>query len=169
MGDLEQEIVKYVINTLNERGIPASKIVLQKLIFFLRETGIPLSYSFEPYLYGPYSRELADDLDELAFWDKIIWYEGDYSPVENYVPQLDEGIAEYIRCGITKFSDIVDRDYEFDSMEIFGTVFYCIKSLNEIGEATDLDSVLDEFGEWKGDKYEDDIIEDMYTAIMEHI
>jgi len=169
MGDFNQKIVKYVVKELDKRNIPASKIVLQKLVFFLRETGIPLTYSFEPYLYGPYSRELADDLDELVFWDEIIWDDGDYSPVENYVPQLDEGIAEYIRCGITKFSDIVDRDYEFDSMEIFGTVLYCIKSLDEIGEDTDFESVLDEFEEWKGNKYEDDIIEGMYTAIMEHI
>jgi uncharacterized protein YwgA len=41
------------------------KIQLQKLVYFLQETGLPLNYSFEIYLYGPFSHQLARDIGTL--------------------------------------------------------------------------------------------------------
>lgn len=39
---------------------------LEKLVYLLKHVfGIPFTYNFFPYLYGPYSRDLMEDLDQL--------------------------------------------------------------------------------------------------------
>jgi hypothetical protein len=38
----------------------------QKIVFLLQEQGINIGYKFKPYLYGPYSEELSDDVNMLT-------------------------------------------------------------------------------------------------------
>jgi len=46
-------------------GFDLGKIQLQKIIYFLQESDIPLKYNYEIYHYGPYCFELAGNLDSL--------------------------------------------------------------------------------------------------------
>ncbi|RDB62846.1 hypothetical protein C1878_07430 [Gordonibacter sp. 28C] len=44
----------------------------QKLVYLIEKVGnTPLGYDYEIYFYGPYSRKLDDDLDELSREDLI--------------------------------------------------------------------------------------------------
>jgi uncharacterized protein len=54
-------LVQAVQNKTDQLG----KIQLQKLVYFLQETGVPLGYKFEIYHYGPYSFELSDQMSSL--------------------------------------------------------------------------------------------------------
>jgi len=54
-------LVQAVQHKTNQLG----KIQLQKLVYFLQETGVPLGYKFEIYHYGPYSFELSDQVSSL--------------------------------------------------------------------------------------------------------
>ena len=38
-----------------------NRIKAQKFVYFGKKLGLPLSYDFDLYLYGPYSSKLADD------------------------------------------------------------------------------------------------------------
>ena len=66
-----------LIKTLENAGIYEFKIDtfedrlrLQKIIYIAKHFGINLGYSFNEYLRGPYSPELADDYYELEkLWD----------------------------------------------------------------------------------------------------
>lgn len=55
------EVVKGMLGRRHDLG----KIQLQKLLYFLQESGVPLSYNYEIYHYGPYCFELASNLDSL--------------------------------------------------------------------------------------------------------
>jgi uncharacterized protein YwgA len=68
MNNLNIEILKYVIEKLIGMNLPVTKIVVQKIMFYLKECGLPISYlDFDMYEYGPYSPELNFDFDELIF------------------------------------------------------------------------------------------------------
>jgi len=55
-----------VLHWLVSRSGDVGKIQLQKLAYFLQESyGIPLGYTFRMHHYGPYSRELDNDLLKL--------------------------------------------------------------------------------------------------------
>jgi uncharacterized protein YwgA len=43
-----------------------TRLEAQKLVYLMRETGLPLRYNFGWYVHGPYSSSLADDLYSLS-------------------------------------------------------------------------------------------------------
>jgi len=162
----DREIVKYVIGRLESLGKKTDKIVVQKLVFYLAETGVPIGYTFEPHLYGPYSQELSDDASDLSFWEQIEEDYGKYRKGTRFNVTLPEKLEKRTQRGIDGFLQVVGGDLSFNSMELFGTVLYCIKALEENGMDTNLESVLEEFEEWKGDKYDEDQVGEMYHSIL---
>jgi len=51
---------------LSAAGAVEGAVRLQKLVFLAREEGIPFGYHFNSHFRGPFSRELARDLDLLV-------------------------------------------------------------------------------------------------------
>lgn len=47
-------------------GVVEGAVRLQKLVFLAREEGVPFGYHFNSHFRGPFSRELARDLDLLV-------------------------------------------------------------------------------------------------------
>ena len=71
---------------LREMGQIAGRTRLQKTVYLLREHyGIPFSFHFKPYFYGPYSEELSDSVDNLKALGMI----------EERRRYLTEGVIEY--------------------------------------------------------------------------
>lgn len=63
-GELASIIVELMV--LNASGEMQGRTRLQKTMFLLQSKyGIPLNLNFEPYFYGPYSEELAYDIEIL--------------------------------------------------------------------------------------------------------
>lgn len=163
MSDLNKEILKYVIDQLGEKD--SSKIAVQKVIFFLREIGIPITYTFGPYAYGPYSKELNNDADELIFWEELVSYNNGYKKGEKFSINLPKWLRDSISEKIEEIRSVIE-DFSFDSLELFGTVFYCIRSLQEIYINPSFEKVQEEFKAWKGNKYLSNRIQQAYKKIM---
>ena len=61
-----------VLHQLVSQSGDVGKIKLQKLAYFLQESyGIPLGYTFRMHHYGPYSRELDNDLLKLRLMEFV--------------------------------------------------------------------------------------------------
>src|SRR4030042_4850313 len=61
--DLRFAVLHWLVSRLQDVG----KIQLQKLAYFLQESyEIPLGYTFRMHHYGPYSRDLDNDLLKLS-------------------------------------------------------------------------------------------------------
>jgi uncharacterized protein YwgA len=59
--------VKLLVMTANYFGIVEGRKQFQKAVFLLQEQfGIEFAYPFIPYLYGPYSSQLQNDIYNLA-------------------------------------------------------------------------------------------------------
>lgn len=54
-----------IVALVNDSRQRLGKIQVQKLIYFAQQSGLPLEYRYEMYHYGPYSFELAHQLDSL--------------------------------------------------------------------------------------------------------
>jgi uncharacterized protein YwgA len=63
--DLRLGAIVAIVNRVRNKTGQLGKIQLQKLIYFLQQTGVPLGYRFEIYHYGPYSFELSDQISSL--------------------------------------------------------------------------------------------------------
>lgn len=165
MSSLNTEILKYVIDKLEKMKIPTDKIVVQKLMFYLKENGLPISYDYDMYAYGPYSKKLNHDADGLAFDKQLIISNRSYRKGDNFISELTDKYKNKIDDQIDKFRKLVDDSFDFETMEIIGTTFYCYNALKGFGLNSELIDVLEEFKGWKGGKYPDSKIQKAYNKI----
>ena len=64
--------------------------VYQKTVYFLQEYGIDLRYAFNWYIYGPYSKRLADDGFDISKT-----YENT-KPLQFVKPEVEERFEEFL-------------------------------------------------------------------------
>lgn len=164
----EKKFVATVLQVLSERQITASKILIQKFIYFLGIQGINTGFSFCPYTYGPFSFDLASVLGSMNFWNEI---KEDYSEIKiininNYC--IESGMKNEVAQKLTLFEDIVGT-FDFKNLELVGTLLYCTQVLKKYGDKVDEKSVTDEFKEWKHNKYSDFEIHETYKKIIEYL
>lgn len=152
---------------MNSKSIPLQKITIQKVIYYLKEVGVPLKYKYEPYIYGPYSSELKADLRNMILWDELKIYNNNNYDLNDKFELTDIGneYLDNLSSQLDKFSNAINNDFSFDSMEVNGTVIYCHQALKNIGLSPTEDQVLKEFKNWKGDRYTDDEIKSAYSKM----
>jgi uncharacterized protein YwgA len=75
-----------------------NRIKAQKFVYFGKKLGLPLSYDFDLYLYGPYSTELADDYYNMS---EDEWKSGTID-----VPESIEKALHYLRGNDALFLEI---------------------------------------------------------------
>ena len=167
-----KDALKLVLKIMKEKGIRLTKINIQKIVFFLKEfNNIPVYYNYEVYLYGPYSSELQDELDDMAFWDEIKKKNrAEYDIIDSdFKVNSNEEIENSIRENISKFGKIIDNNFSFDNVEIAGTLLYCIAALKNFDIEPNKENVIEEFKQWKGNKYPETKVREIYNKLKERI
>lgn len=166
MSNKSESVFKHVMVWLENREGTVSKIAVQKLLFFLKEKGVSLRYSFEPYTYGPFSKQVMDEAEVLSFKKEIVVSTKDYSRGEAFTETLQPEEQDKIDRFLDSFSVMLDGNFSFDNLEVFGTTLYCLRALQESGYEVNQGAVVEEFKEWKGDKYQDWKIEGAYEKVF---
>ncbi|MFZ3046281.1 MAG: hypothetical protein WA151_10225 [Desulfatirhabdiaceae bacterium] len=165
--DSSTEILKYVLIWLNKRDIPSSKIALQKMLFFLKESGIPMRFEFEAYSYGPFSRNVVATTNELAVQNMIQVNRTQYTILTSMDCNLQNDVRDKIDRQLTTFTALIDMDFKFDKLELFGSVLYCIRALQEHETIPTQQSVEKEFSAWKGNNYKSTDICSAYHKLIQ--
>lgn len=149
-----KDTIACVLRLLQKKGVPSSKIFLHKFLYFLDTQGIRAGLRFEPWTYGPFSFDLAKNLNEMIFWDEIEEYkpnEFKIINIENYGTPGSE-LEQEVEQLLVKFQNAVGP-FTFDNLECLGTVIYCIETLLFQGKSATEENVVNEFIAWKGHKY----------------
>lgn len=153
-------------NLLEEKGIEASKILLQKLIFYLKESRCPVTFRFKAYTYGPFSFDLQNEVDDMVFWDELEKIsDHSFTPAKTFTCQLDQSVAEKIRLKTDQFLNLIGNDTSFHTLELYGTAIYCFRVLQELDDEVELEGFVDEFRAWKGSKYKREEIEQAFSKL----
>jgi len=132
-----------ILELLNKTGKAVGKTFLQKGIYILQEgLKVNLGYKYRLYLYGPFSQELANDIDYLHDVGLISI---DYNPQgygyqikitgagKNFLSNLrnlesDEDVKKVVKV----LSLIGEKNVR--EMELFGTVLYFAKLTDDDSE-----------------------------------
>jgi len=165
--DQSKSILIYFLDYLHQKNIPLDKITIQKGLFFLKEMGLPIKFRFEPYIYGPFSIDLAMELDEMVFWDELAQSGSRYKIKKidstNFSEQIKEKINDKLNC----LEKILDEKFDFNNLELASTVLFVIRSLEASNEKIDMESVVKEVRDWKGNKFGEDDIISVYKRLNE--
>lgn len=159
------QIFKHVLAWMHKKNIETSKIAMQKTLFFLKECGISMRFEFDAYTYGPFSKQIMDAAKELEYAGEITVSHSNYKLTSSFSDTLPGKQRGNLDKNLYKFSSLIDRDFSFDNLELFGTVLYCIRALQENGMELNLKKVIQEFQAWKGTRYSDKNIENAYKRL----
>lgn len=137
------------------------KTKMQKLVYFLKASGVPLPFDFDIHYYGPYSQELAEEMDWLEVLG-LVDSARDGNVGVDYRPgdAMEEAMSRYreylekhsaaIRRTIEVFKDMSVRD-----LELHATVHFVRKSG---GRTRSVEETLDGVKSLKGDRFREDEI-----------
>ncbi|KUG29513.1 hypothetical protein ASZ90_000584 [hydrocarbon metagenome] len=166
-----RELVVGVLQALQKRGAPLTKIMIHKFTYYLDVMGVRAGFHFEPYTYGPFSFDLARTLNTMVFWDELQLQESknayEIQDVSKY-PPLEDTIGTRIDEHLKTFHEIAGS-FGFDDLECAGTTLYCAESLASQGASITARKVEKEFKAWKGEKYPTEKIRKTFERLEPHL
>jgi len=163
-----KEALKYVLSYLKQHHRQNSKIAIQKTMYFLKESGLPVSYSFGAHTYGPFSKEIMHDADQLEMEDELIIKNVSYDLGSAFQVDLSQDDKDQIEQHIQNFIDLINHNFDFNNLEIYGSVIYCRQILKKFDEPVNLDNVYRELKSWKGSKYSYSDVRPVYESVKDY-
>ena len=167
MNAYARDIITQTLGILQRENKPSNKIMLHKFLFFSEFMGLPTGMRFEPYTYGPFSFDLANNLHTMSLIGEIVLNQEDYQNKTSVAPS---GLSEKIDALFSRFSQIAEP-FTFEALECVGTLLYCALALKRSGLKRKRplwdDAILKEFKKWKGSKYTDDFIKSYLSRLFE--
>lgn len=161
-----RSVFKHALTWLEQNNLPVSKIAMQKALFFLQENGVSMGLDFEPHSYGPFSRQIMEIASDLERNSQVVVERTCYQRGPKFTDELEQDRQE-IDSGLEEFSTLLDGDFSFNNLELYGTMLYCIQALQENGLPADRLAAIQEFQAWKGNKYPKESISVAYDALAE--
>jgi uncharacterized protein YwgA len=166
MASISQKILARTLLKLQEKGWPLEKIIIQKVLYFLKTQNIPVGWDFEPYTYGPFSFALSSELNSMAYSERIMESNNCYLIKSLEGLDLDDDISGMVDSAIELFMEIVENKHDFGTMELYSTVLYCKRALeHSLGEVKEEDLISD-FREWKDTRYSDEQIQKAFDRLQ---
>ncbi len=163
MNTYSSDIIAQTVNILQQRDVRRDKVMLHKFLFFIEFMGTPSGMRFEPYTYGPFSFDLANNLDLMCLLG-LLDKDGSNYKVPEPQPHIETGLARKIDQYLDRFIDCLGS-LTFGALECVGTLLYCHLALKKSGAQLNDDAILDEFKKWKGAKYPDETVENYLVRL----
>ncbi|MGQ4834519.1 MAG: hypothetical protein ACP6IS_11580 [Candidatus Asgardarchaeia archaeon] len=165
----DTSIIVYVVRKL---GTVRGKKALQKIVYFLESAGIPLSYMFRWWFYGPFSRELDIDIDYLIAEDIFVYQTAPNKVAKLSVKEkdfdtypLDEKYRNKIDNVLNELRRITN-DFNPMDLELAASIHFILTNVNSI-TSRDEDTVVRIIQKTKKGKFAESKIREMYRLIKE--
>ena len=126
-----KEMIRRIIKYRYDRtGFHPGKMYVQKILFIAKVLGEKVPYDYSLYTYGPYSKEIMDDLDDLESMGEVSieWnsrFEG-YEIINKDI-KIDEDISFDILGNVLE----EHGDKNAKSLELLSTILYLFKDYPE--------------------------------------
>jgi uncharacterized protein YwgA len=151
------------------------RTALQKTMYFLERSGVPLPYRFEIHLYGPFCSEVYHDVDCLEATHVVEDRARETGKYWNYAPGFNadaflEGFQEELAPHERTIKQIVSvfSGFQPESLELIATLDYLYQDeAARAGRSPDKSKVVDRFMRVKKKKFEKSAVEKTYDVLLE--
>ncbi len=166
----KKNALKHTIYTMQLMGISSLTSTLQRMVYILREMGVPIFYRYNVYFYGPYSDELDKDLHTMRIWGEINKEEnGVYRVSTDTFNVVDFNFIKKVKDSISFLTKITHMDLNSENLEMIQFILYSIKALDNFDIPTIEDNVVKEVKKWVGTKYNDESISIIYRILKSYL
>lgn len=159
-----------LIAYLADRTVIRGKKALQKLVYFCRETGVPVYATYRLHIYGPYSNEVAEELGE-AVTKEIIKLDHDGfsfaagTSCRKYLTKHQHALERHRE----KIDQVLEKLGKFSplALELYATVHFVATALAEAYGVVSEGEVVAEVYQAKGDKFTPSQIRAAYRDLVQ--
>jgi hypothetical protein len=174
-GDTQDEVLAVLLVQEFQNTVKGylGRTAIQKLCYFAKVLGVPFSFPFRIYYYGPYSEELAFSSDYLVATGALYDASTDPSKYSNFrtgesATELLTHHSQIVKEYRPAIREIVEAFGEFDpaSLELLSTMHFVEQRLKARGNKKPTRSqVLREFRAVKGDKFKSNDLDKAFSAL----
>lgn len=164
-----QALIAYIMN--NMEGQIHGRIQLQKLIYFCKAYGTTVDANYKLYIYGPYSQQVADALQEGVMDDIFCESKGLISKGEEFEKYINSVCnASPLNGQQEKIVDeVLDtfRNMTSGQLEILATTFFIYRQQKSLFGSADKEEVLDKVRRAKSSRFTEEEIISSYNKMEE--
>ncbi len=153
---MNEALIAAVASELVAKGHIKGKKAFQKLFYLLDSAGVPTGLDFKMHFYGPYSFELAEEMNDLVRLGVLKVTDGDVEAGESAV-QAKELFAEEVKPYADRIEAILRtyRDRSPNDLELLATTHFVTTRLRRLDTNAVIAAVKDE----KAKKFDQNRIE----------
>jgi uncharacterized protein YwgA len=150
------------------------RTAIQKLVYFLQVTGVPINYRFDIHHFGPFCENILHDMD-LLMADDVVKDDSDTSKYSNYAP--GESAAVLLKkheAFLEKHGGLIREVVKSltpltpNFLELIATLHYVFRQQKATGaDGPFRFCVIQKFKEIKKNKFTDAEIAAAYEALVE--
>ena len=161
----------FIIQLLHERGDTIhGRVQLQKLVYFCKALGVNINASYKLYIYGPYSQQVADALQDCVADDILTEANGIIEKGKEY----DEFFDFIVHTGTvldTRSKSIVHDILQLcatmttKELEITATTFFINRQQKALFGDDNKEVVIRKVSNAKGNRFNQEEIERSYYRV----
>ncbi len=150
------------------------RTALQKILYFLQLSGVPLRYQFDVYHYGPYCVRIARDVEWLVADSVLRDASSNPEKYSNYRPaEAADELLQSHAAALRAHQDTIDKvvetllPFEPEHLELLATLDYLYRQIKAGGGPGPWkERVIDRFMEVKKDKFQRPAVADAYDSMV---
>lgn len=175
LNELNERRIGAIIHLLEHlKGNQIGRKSIQKLVYFLQEVGVDLSYRYKMHYYGPYCSELSYDLGIMDVMGTINVEDG--STMYGYSITLGKtdykqasNVQEFLDSHQDSFDKLLNvfRGYSAKELELYATMHFVERILKGRGQDSSEDPVMQQVKILKP-KHSTNEIEEAYKYLLDN-
>ncbi|HET6385075.1 MAG TPA: hypothetical protein VFJ58_16915 [Armatimonadota bacterium] len=176
-NDWDHALLAAVVNEAHKVASAHDNFVgrtsIQKIMYFLKALGVPMSYDFEMHHYGPFSSSILRDMEWLIADDVIADLSKEPQEYSNYAP--GEGLKQLLsdhQKGLKQHNERICKlakalaPLKPEQLELIATLDYLLRWEKATGGSGPWKPrVVDRFMEVKKEKFSRKRVEDAYDVM----
>lgn len=164
-----QALIAHILNYMN--GEIHGRIPLQKLIYFCKAYGTAIDANYRLYIYGPYSQQVADSLQEGVMEEIFQESRGliskgmefkEYAYTLNGENSLSNEQETIVQDVLNTFGNM-----SAEQLEILATTYFIYRQQNSLFGMVDKEMVLDKVRRAKSSRFTEEQIVNSYRKMEE--
>ena len=162
----------FIIQLLEEKGGEIQgRVQLQKLVYFCKAMGVDINANYKLYIYGPYSQQVANALQDcvadniLTESDGVIRKGADYDAFLNAFVKSENKLSDVSKNIVNDILGLCDR-MTTKELEITATTFFIDRQQKALFGNDNKDTVIQKVSNAKGKRFNNDEIETSYQTVL---
>ena len=167
------EAKEFIVQLLEKKGGSIhGRVQLQKLTYFCKAIGANINVNYKLYIYGPYSQQVANALQDCVSDDVLIEEDGSISKGANFasfLQSIQENGELLSETATNILFDVLGLCEEMSTkqLEITATTFFIDRQQKVLFGSDDKASVIRKVVNAKGNRFNQAEIDESYCRVVE--